>query len=147
MKEQLEIFFKSKGISKFVPEFSELQEEQIQSVIGSFYKPAFEELEKELNLYSNIKAVTYTSKKAIDSIKEDIEFSIIKASQSIFKYKPKFINENSEVKVIGQFCKLDIYGDDNEFVNTSLSKLITEITQQDIETDFTKAFTENVDIK
>jgi hypothetical protein len=147
MTEQLEDFFNSKGIKKNVPEFTPAQEEQIQKVIQNVIKPAFTTLADELSSYANFKADIMTSKKSINSIKENIELKVYRIMQAKFIYRPKFSIEDNDIFLTGQFCKPELYGESVEYKYTDLKKVIADIKENDIKNDFSNAFTTNVDIK
>ncbi|MBN2881431.1 hypothetical protein JXM83_05260 [Candidatus Woesearchaeota archaeon] len=147
MTKQLEDFFNSKGIKKYVPEFNPVQEKQIQSVIENIVKPVLTNLADELSSYANIKADIMTSKKSIDSIKENIELKVYRTMQVKFIYRLKFSIEGNDIFLIGQFCKPNFYGEAIEYKDTDLKKIITNINEDDIKGDFSIAFTTNVELK
>ena len=147
MTDELKDFFKSKGIKKIIPEFNQSQEQQIQIIIENVYKPVFTELSEELSSFANIRADMMVSKRTMDSIKEEIELKVYRTMQAKFFYRPKFLVENNDIFVIGQFCIPNFYGEGLTYRDTEFKRIITDINEVAIKDDFMKAFTENVDLK
>lgn len=146
MTEQLDDFFNSKGIKRNLPEFNETEEIKIQSVNDKLIKPVLQQIGEKLNSYSNCKADIMTSKKELNSIKENVELKFYRLMSLKFVYRPKFSIKGESIFVTGQYCIPNLYGDAIEFKNTELKKVITELKASDITEDFTNAFTNNVDI-
>jgi len=141
--ENLEDFFKKRGIKKKVTEFDKSQESEIQSVLETIIKPVFNELANEFSSYSNVKADYMTSKSAIDAVMENIEFRVYKMTLLKFSYKPKFISGDDGISIIGQFSIPDFYGDKKTYQNTELRKLLSDLDEEDIKNDVTNSFIAN----
>lgn len=147
MANSLEDFFNSKGIKKRTFELNSVQESEIQSIIETVFKPAFEELSSEFNSYANIDAQLHISKKSSDEILENIEYKISHIMQAKFCYRPKFSLEKDMLYVNGQFCIPNLYSDCIDFKDTGLKKVLAEIKIEDIKTDVISSFKKNVIIK
>ena len=120
---------------------------EIQSVIDEIIKPAFQQLAGKINSYSNFKGVILTSKKETHSYKEYIELKVNRVMQLEFVYRPKFSLEDKSIIIIGQYCIPNLYGEAIEFKNTTLRKVLSDLSESDILYDFSDAFTKNVNIR
>lgn len=146
MTNLLEEFFNSKGIKKQITEFTPEQETEIQSLIDSIFKPAIEELIGDYNSYRSVTAQLSISKRYTDSIMENIIFKVSKTMHPKFFYRPKFLIEDGNIIIAGQFCIPNIYGECKDYISTDLNKLFKDLKKDDIKSDITAAFIKHSDI-
>ena len=147
MTDLLDNFFNEKGIKKNVPEFSVLQETNIQSINEKLIKPTFQTLADKLKTYSNCKADVFISKKDTNSIRENIELRFYRTMSLKFVYRFKYSMKDELIIVTGQYNKPDLYEEATNFIDTGFSKDITELVDTNIIDDITKVFIQHVEIK
>lgn len=147
MTDLIDNFFNSKGIKKNIPELNYEHEMEIQSVIDEIIKPAFQRLAGKISSYSNFKGEILTSRKETNSYKEYVELKVIHVMHLEFVYSPKFSLENKNIIITGQYCIPNLHGEVIEFKNTTLRKVLSDLSESDIFDDFSEAFTKNVNIR
>ncbi len=145
-KQKISEFLNKQGIKKNIAEFTEFEEQQIQGFIDETLKLAFSALEEELNTYSGLKANIMTSKSKSDSIRENIEFNIIRV-KIIFSYRPFFFKSEDVIRMRGQYCIPNLYGDKASYSFSSLDNPIDIIAKDAIIEDFSECFQGNVNLE
>jgi hypothetical protein len=147
MTQQLEAFFKSKGIQKKINGISQSDEIQIKETIDGIIRPAFDDLIETINSYKNIKSEILPFKKNANDIIENVEIRVYQGTDSKFAYRPNFSIADTEIFVNGQYCiPHKLYGEFKDYKKTKTSKPLIELSQQDIVDDFTSALIDYAEI-
>lgn len=143
--QELNQFLGDKGEKPSLPEFNRSEEMKIQEFLSEVFKTSLTKLKEQLNLYRDIKAEISTSKKATDTLMEQVEFRVYKILQQKFTYRLVFLKVDNVISARSQFSIPNLYGQSISFTDTSIHKPIAEIKEKDILGDFTKTFKEHFD--
>lgn len=135
-RHNIDELLKSQGFEKKAPELSIDDQATIQEFLDNIGRPAFENICDQLNSFQNVRAEVTPSKKAPQSVIESFELSVYKMTQPKLSYRFNFLKKENGINIGGEYSTPNIYGENTRYQNSTLSKSLNSITEDDIATDF-----------